>query len=278
MSQTTTTLPAVPDTPAPLDAMMGFYERAIRDPDFDVNKLEVILRLRREERAEHQRLLFNEAMAAAQSEMAPVMADARNPHAGNRYASLDAVDTAIRPIYTRHGFSVRFGTEPSPTTGWLRVTCTLAHAAGHWETYHLDSPLDVVGAKGTTNKTAVQGVGSTVSYLRRYLVLMAFNVVVDRSEDDDGEGMRGVARKEQERRRPTVSEWLDMAEERIDEIDNPDELNQFLETKQVLEARAKLTGDARKRLESIVADAIARLMPGPNFDAPTTPEASDAQA
>jgi hypothetical protein len=44
--------------------------------------------------------------------------------------------------------------------------------------------------KGRPNKTALHGLGSSVSYLRHYLTCMIFNVVM-RGEDDDGNGFPG---------------------------------------------------------------------------------------
>ena len=50
---------------------------------------------------------------------------------------------------------------------------------------HFDLALDGVGLKGNPNKTAVQASGSTISYGRRYLKLMVFDVVLT-NEDNDG--------------------------------------------------------------------------------------------
>ena len=54
--------------------------------------------------AENERL-FNEALAAAQAEMVPIVADAVNTEVGraHRYASYAQLDRAVRPIYSRTG-------------------------------------------------------------------------------------------------------------------------------------------------------------------------------
>ena len=132
-------------------------------------------------------------MADAQSEMLPVVRDAKNSHLGNKYAKLETIDAAMRPIYTRHGFSVRFGSAPAPTEGYIRITCTVAHAGGYFEENYLDAPIANLGSQGgRTATTGVQAVGSAVTYLRRYLLGMVFNIVLA-DEDDDGEGMRRAA-------------------------------------------------------------------------------------
>ena len=72
--------------------------------------------------------------------------------------------------------------DTATTTEGLNITCKISHAAGHSETRSLFLPLDSQGAK-----SPVQGVGSTVSYGRRYLLKMILGIV-ERGEDDDGHG------------------------------------------------------------------------------------------
>jgi len=131
-------------------------------------------------------------MAAVQTEMMPIVRDSVNPHSKSRYARLETIDREMRPIYTGHGFSVRYGSAPSPREGWLRITCVVSHVGGFSETNYLDAPPDDAGTKGIVNKTAVQGIGSVVSYLRRYLLLMVFNIVLADGDDDDGAARQGA--------------------------------------------------------------------------------------
>jgi ERF superfamily len=174
-------------------ALMSFIERAAKDDSFDVAKFGELLRLQRDVGHDQSRRAFNQGMADAQSEMLPVVRDAKNSHLGNKYAKLETIDAAMRPIYTRHGFSVRFGSAPAPTEGYIRITCTVAHAGGYFEENYLDAPIANLGSQGgRTATTGVQAVGSAVTYLRRYLLGMVFNIVLA-DEDDDGEGMRRAA-------------------------------------------------------------------------------------
>lgn len=186
-------------------ALMSFIERAANNPEFDVQKFGELLRLQRDVGHDQARRAFNAAMADAQSEMLPVVRDAKNSHLGNRYARLETIDAAMRPIYTRHGFSVRFGSAPSPRDGDIRIICTVAHSGGYFEENHLDAPLGTVGSQGgRTATTPVQAVGSAVTYLRRYLLTMVFNIVLA-DDDDDGEGTRRAAATEMQRA-PRISE------------------------------------------------------------------------
>lgn len=177
-------------------ALMSFIERAAKDESFDVAKFETLLRVRRDEALDHARRVFNQAMAICQSEMLPVLRSTANKGVGGKYAKLEDIDQQMRPIYTSHGFSVRFGSAPPPQPGWLRITCTVAHESGYFEENYLDSPVSNQGAQGgRMAMTPVQAVGSVVTYLRRYLLGMVFNIVQADvvGEDDDGEASRAAA-------------------------------------------------------------------------------------
>lgn len=165
--------------------LLNLIARAAANPETDVAKLQALIELQervlmREAKAEYMR-----AMARVAAALEPVRKDAVNPSFGKGYASLGAIDTAIRPIYTEHGFSVAYGTVEAPS-GHIGVSCTVSHESGYSETLALHAPLDT--QTGGRARTPVQAVGSTVSYLRRYLVSMAFNVAT--ADDDDGEASR----------------------------------------------------------------------------------------
>ena len=138
------------------------------------------------EQARQAQAAFDAAMSAAQAEIQSVARTALNEQTRSKYATLEAVDASIRPIYTRHGFSVSF-TEVANDGPDIKLACIIARA-GHRETFYLSAAPDTVGPQGKPNKTQVQGVGSAVSYLRRYLVCIAFNVSL--RDDNDGNRRR----------------------------------------------------------------------------------------
>ncbi|MGX9983928.1 ERF family protein [Methylobacterium fujisawaense] len=168
-------------------ALLSMIERMARDPSVDPDRIERFMVMAREARAEQARVAFNAAMSACQADLPRVLRDARNSHSGASYARLESIAKATAPIIARHGFSLSFDTEPSPIQGHLRVSCTCAHEAGHERAYHLDLPPDTAGAQGKANKTPIQGIGSTITYARRYLVLQVFNIALTNDpHDTDG--------------------------------------------------------------------------------------------
>jgi len=171
----------------PADQLLAVIAAAARDPQVDVQKMAQLLDMAERIKRMEQETVFNRAMKAAQDEIKPVVRDAENSHTRSRYARLETIDERIRPIYTKHGFSLSFNSAEPREKGAVRVLCDVRHEAGHTKTYELEGALDLTGAKGSSNKTSIQGLGSSVSYLRRYLTLMIFNVTL-KNEDNDGQG------------------------------------------------------------------------------------------
>lgn len=171
------------------DTLMAVISRAAADPGTDVDKLARLMGLyeRVQERGAEQ--AYNDAMNAAQEEMRPVAADANNPSTKSRYASYAALDRALRPIYTRHGFSVSFDTEDGAPADHVRVVCKVGHRVGHKERPHLDMPADGKGAKGGDVMTKTHAIGAAITYGKRYLLGMIFNIAI--GEDDDGNSNGG---------------------------------------------------------------------------------------
>lgn len=178
---------------APVDSMVPaesanavqMFERLAKDPNTSVEKIERLMALWERMEARRAESEFNGAMSSAQKAMRPVSADAANPQTRSRYASYGALDRAIRPIYTQHGFGLSFDTADGGPPDHVRVVCHVTHGGGHSRLYHIDMPADGKGAKGGDVMTKTHAAGSAVTYGMRYLLKMIFNVAVG-EDDDDG--------------------------------------------------------------------------------------------
>lgn len=165
-------------------ALMTAIAQAARDPNVDVDKMERLFAMHEKMQARQAEEAFSEAMKVAQSEMPVVVKDKHNSQTSSDYATLDAINKAITPVYTRQGFSLTFDTEDSPLEGHVRVVCRVLHSGGHSKAYRYDQPMDSAGIGGKVNKTPTHARGSAITYGRRYLVLMIFNLST--GYDDDG--------------------------------------------------------------------------------------------
>ena len=151
----------------------------------DPGQLSKLLDLQERLEKNEARKAYNIAMKACQEEMPVVVKNAENKDNHARYSTLDNVLSTVKQTFTKHGFSLSFGSSDSSTPGHVIVTCDCMHIGGHTERFSLNCPYDTTGPKGGATKTAIQGMGSAVSYGRRYLVYMIFNLCVQ-NEDDDG--------------------------------------------------------------------------------------------
>lgn len=191
---------AVQKLPAPAEPknMLAIIAAAAADPRVDVAKMKELLAIQREIEQAQEAREFNSALLAAQEEMPKIVKDRANEHTHSRYATLEKVSKEVDHIARKHGFSMSFGTDDSPLKDHYRIVCDLSHTAGCVRRYKIDLKSDDVGAKGTSNKTPVQGVGSTMSYGRRYLKVMMFDLIIV-GEDSDGNKRGGPKEIEGER-------------------------------------------------------------------------------
>ena len=118
------------------------------------------------------------ALAKAQAEMENVAKDRENPHFRSRYATLSGVLDEVRGKLAKHGISIW----QAPVNGDgsnVGIVTRLGHASGQW----IESALYV-----QPTKFDAQGVGSVLTYLRRYSLMAVAGVG---PEDDDGNAAVG---------------------------------------------------------------------------------------
>lgn len=173
------------------EAQAALIERLATNPDVSVEKLERLMALWEQAEDRRARTAFHAAMADAQKAMRPVAADADNPQTRSRYASYAALDRALRPLYTEHGFGLSFNTADAPGELMIRIVCDVSHVGGYAKVYHIDMPADGKGARGGDVMTRTHATGSAVSYGMRYLLKMIWNVAVGAERDDDGNAVAG---------------------------------------------------------------------------------------
>lgn len=174
-----------------LDPFVATLQRAVADPSVDVDKLKEICALMEAREKERARRSYNASMAAAQAEIPQVVKRAENSQTNSVYATLEAVGAAIDPIVHKHGFSLSYTEEDCPKPNHIRVACDIFHRDGFERHARADIPIDAAGIAGKVNKTPTHAFGSTVSYARRYLQCMIFDVKSRKAlPDDDGNGGR----------------------------------------------------------------------------------------
>lgn len=174
-----------------VDPMINMIERVVCDPNASVEKLERMLAMKErledralEEAKRIQTQAYYQAMAKCQAELKVVKKNKTNKHTSSKYADLAALAEQADPIIHWNGFTVSFQPAGKSEKGDLRIKWTIAHCDGHVVSDTADIPIDAAGSQGKINKTDVQAFGSTMSYGRRYLKLMLFDIAT--GDDNDG--------------------------------------------------------------------------------------------
>lgn len=170
--------------------LLSIIDRASRDPTVDVDRLERLIGIYERQQASNARTEYNVAMSLAQEEMKGIRANSSNPQTKSKYASYGALDKAIRPIYTKHGFALSFNTGDAPKTDDVRVLCMVSHRGGHMQEHHIDMPADGKGAKGADVMSRTHATGAAVTYGTRYLAGMVFNLAILKDNDGNDAGDR----------------------------------------------------------------------------------------
>lgn len=127
------------------------------------------------------------ALAKAQGEIKAAAREANNPFFGKPYSDLSAVWDACREQLSKNGLAVVQTTDN--TENKIIVETTLIHASGEW----ISGKLFLAPTKNDP-----QGVGSAITYGRRYS-LAAIVGVAPEGEDDDGNAASGFGGKEEKR-------------------------------------------------------------------------------
>jgi hypothetical protein len=183
--------PAPPPT-----TVLALIERLALDPRVDVEKLERMIAMYERLKAKEAELAYNAAKGRILKKVAGIKIvknrsalyeiDKGKPQKGTyeafKYAPLEEIDKHLRPLLAEEDMDLFYSDEPGEGGG-IVIRGRLKHLpSGHYEDSFMPAPLDTTGGKSD-----VQAVGSTNSFLRRYVLCNIFNIVVV-GDDDDGTG------------------------------------------------------------------------------------------
>jgi hypothetical protein len=126
------------------------------------------------------------ALAGAQAEIENATKSSNNPHFKSKYADLAEVLNTVRPVLAKHGLSVVQFPGYSHEHKLVAVETTLMHKSGQYVSGTVAAPV---------TKPDAQGVGSAITYCRRYSLAAVVGIA---QEDDDGNSASGRENKRQD--------------------------------------------------------------------------------
>lgn len=122
------------------------------------------------------------ALVAFQAEVDNPRKTADNPFFKSKYADLDEIINTIRPTLAKNGLCVIQSPEGEGSTA--RVTTRILHSSGQW----IEGTLSLNAVKSDP-----QGMGSAITYARRYSLAGLCGLAQD---DDDGNNASGTGVKQ----------------------------------------------------------------------------------
>ena len=187
-------LPAPPsDSPS---TVLALIERVALDPHGDVQRLERMMAMYERLKAKEAELAYNAAKGRILKKLAGIKIvknrsalyeiEKGKPQRGTyeafKYAPLEEIDRHLRPLLADEDMDLSYSDEPRESGDILIRGRLKLLPGGHYEDSFMPAPPDTTGGKSN-----VQAVGSTNSFLRRYIACNIFNIVVV-GDDDDGTG------------------------------------------------------------------------------------------
>jgi len=115
-----------------------------------------------------------EALVFAQKEIRFAAKDSTNPHFKSKYANINSVIEAVKKPLNDNGIAILQSLSPSDDNK-LHLTTRLLHSSGEWIEDTAVCPIQ---------KQDPQGLGSAISYIRRYSISSLCALYAD---DDDGQ-------------------------------------------------------------------------------------------
>lgn len=175
-------------------ALFSMIERAARDPNVDIAKMERLFEMQQQAAAKRARMEYDAAFSLMQPRLPEIdkrgkilikSKGSEEVVQSTPYALWDDTNKVIKPILAEFGFGLSFRITQTPDR--LTTTAVLSHVGGHREETSFSAPIDNTGSKNN-----VQGWGSSFTYGKRYSGTALLNITT-RGEDDDGKAAGAAA-------------------------------------------------------------------------------------
>jgi hypothetical protein len=117
------------------------------------------------------------SLIKAQSQMQGITKEGKNPAFRSKYVTLDSILDTLRPILTSNGLMLTQGSQEPQAMQAVTVESRIIHTSGEWIATTVTIPV---------TKPDAHGLGSALTYGRRYSVSALLAISAD--EDDDANG------------------------------------------------------------------------------------------
>lgn len=158
-------------------AVMQIIATAAANPDTDIEKMQSLIAMKKDMDAHEAQKEYWKALTKLQFDL-PIIGKQGEGH-NSKYGKFEDIMLEIKPMMKKYGFAITWQHKVLEH-GVVRTLGRLSHKAGHVETDEFESPPDASGSKN-----AIQAVGSSRSYGKRYTASSLLGLAFT-DEDDDG--------------------------------------------------------------------------------------------
>jgi hypothetical protein len=172
------------ERPAPAHDFGELMMSLLRDPAIPADKLEVVMKMRREaleveakEAYQHHFALFTAEMPAVERDgMVDLGSKGKYP-----FTTYEQMDLILRPLLVKHGFSLQYWSSNAE-----KIDVIIVHGALAGWGWQRESVYPVPPDSGP-GRNALQARGSSQTYAKRYIADLLCNIV-RKGADNDGRG------------------------------------------------------------------------------------------
>lgn len=179
--------------PSPVDILDKIID-GLRDKSLDLDRANMLLSIQEriqdnldKQRDRQRKAEFDEAASRARAKMPAIIKATLNPNTKSYYAKLDHLTPIICPIYEAEQLQVDWiPNREAFTRGRVGLEMAVRYTPNAWvEKIYLEADPDSKGPKGGDQKTEVQGMISSVSYIKRNLHILFWDLhFLDKSDND----------------------------------------------------------------------------------------------
>lgn len=171
-------------------SVLAIISNAASSPDCNPEKMRTLLDMFNEVKADEARREFTQAKIALQRVLPTIDKDGKivvEPKPNKRgystpFASFENIMATCKPLLLEHGFDLWFAPDIGEGNR-LIMRGHLDHLCGHSKTCAIPMPLENGGGKNDA-----QGVGSSITYAKRYATIALLNIVSRAKQDVDIDG------------------------------------------------------------------------------------------
>lgn len=175
-----------PDAPRGALSPMQLIAQAISTPDFDVQKLEKLMDLQQRFQDRQAINEFFDALARFHENVRPIVHNRQKAASNERggaaeysWATLDAIEDAVRPLLSAVGLSYTWG-DAVVNGDLMTVACVLRHRAGHSISSSFTCPWSSNAGMSVQQKYI-----SAQTFCRRLSLTAVLGITTERQAGDD---------------------------------------------------------------------------------------------